>query len=87
VLRDAPLRYVGALVDALATTTMDFMIRNPAEADEFSESGFEAVWRLLTCRRPRESGSCVDRHGRPDPGAADSLIPSHSLRGGEPNPS
>lgn len=48
VLRDAPVRYVGALVDALATTTMDFMIRNPAEAEEFRKSGFEAAWRLLT---------------------------------------
>ena len=47
VLRNAPLHYVGALVDAWATTTMDFMIRSPAEADKLCKSGFDAVWRAL----------------------------------------
>lgn len=46
-LRDAPLRYVGALVDAWATTTMDFMIRSPGDADALCKAGFEAVWRAL----------------------------------------
>jgi hypothetical protein len=47
-LRSAPLPYVGALVDAWAATTMDFMIRSPAEADKLRQFGFDAVWRALS---------------------------------------
>lgn len=47
VLRDAPLGYVGALVEAAATTTMDFMTREPARSEELCKSGFEAIWRAL----------------------------------------
>jgi AcrR family transcriptional regulator len=46
-LRDAPLQYVGALVETLVATTTDFMIGDPARADEICEFGFEAVWRAL----------------------------------------
>jgi AcrR family transcriptional regulator len=47
-LCDAPLQFVGALFEVAAATTMDFMTRNSARADELCESGFEAVWRALT---------------------------------------
>jgi AcrR family transcriptional regulator len=47
-LRDAPLQFVGALFEVAATTTMDFVTRNSARADELCKSGFEAVWRALT---------------------------------------
>lgn len=47
VLRDAPVRYVGALVEAWATTTMDFMRHNPAKSDELCELGFKAVMKAL----------------------------------------
>jgi AcrR family transcriptional regulator len=50
VLRNAPLEYVGALVDAWAATTMDFMIQRPAEADKLCRSGFDAVWLALSKR-------------------------------------
>ena len=46
-LKDAPSPYVGALVEAMATTTMDFMIGNPAQAEALCEHGFEALWRAL----------------------------------------
>jgi AcrR family transcriptional regulator len=46
-LHDAPAPYVGALVEAMATTTMDFMIRDPAKASALCESGFEALWNTL----------------------------------------
>jgi AcrR family transcriptional regulator len=47
VLRNAPLPYVGALVDAWAATTMDFMLQKPAQARKLCKSGFDAVWRAL----------------------------------------
>ena len=50
VLHNAPIRYVGALVSAWAETTMDYMIRTPAEADRPCKSGFDAVWVALSKR-------------------------------------
>jgi AcrR family transcriptional regulator len=47
VLRNAPLQYVAELVDAMATTTMDHMIRTPAVADQLCEAGLAAAWRAL----------------------------------------
>lgn len=47
-LRDAPLQYVGALIETSVATTTDFMIREPARAEEFCEFGFEAAWRALS---------------------------------------
>ena len=47
-LRGAPLQYVGAFVETSAAVTMDFMIRDPARADDFCDFGFEAVWRALS---------------------------------------
>jgi len=46
-LRDAPLEYVAALMSALAATTIDFMIRDPANADTYRAEGFEALWRMV----------------------------------------
>ncbi len=47
-LRDAPLQYVGSIVETLASTTMDFMIQDPKHAGRFCEWGFEAVWRAVS---------------------------------------
>jgi AcrR family transcriptional regulator len=47
-LRDAPIRYVGRLVSALATTTMDFMIRHPGKATKLQKAGLDAAWRMLS---------------------------------------
>jgi AcrR family transcriptional regulator len=46
-MSDAPLRFVAALMSALADTTIDFMIRNPANADKHAMAAFEALWRIV----------------------------------------
>jgi AcrR family transcriptional regulator len=46
-LRDASLGFVSALMNAMADTTMDFMISDPANADKYCMSAFEAMWRML----------------------------------------
>ncbi len=46
-LRDAPLSFVTALMGALADATIDFMIRDPAKADEHRTAAFEALWRMV----------------------------------------
>jgi AcrR family transcriptional regulator len=40
--------FVGAIVEALAATTMDFMIREPKFAAEYREAGFESLWKAIT---------------------------------------
>ena len=47
-LRDAPLGFVVALMNAMADATIDFMIRDPAHADEHAAAAFEALWRAVT---------------------------------------
>ena len=44
-LRSAPMSFVGAMMNALAETTMDFMISDPANAKEHCKAGFETFWR------------------------------------------
>ena len=46
-LRDAPLEYGVGLMSALAETTIDFMIREPANAEGYRAEGFEALWRMI----------------------------------------
>lgn len=48
-LRHAPIRYVGALMNAVAEATMDAMRaeRDPALADARCVEGFDALWRLI----------------------------------------
>ena len=46
-LRDAPLRFVVALTSAMADTTIDFMISDPANADPHCVTAFDAMWRML----------------------------------------
>ncbi len=46
-MRDAPLAFVLALMNALADATIDFMLHDPADADEHSKAAFDAVWRML----------------------------------------
>ncbi|MVN88474.1 TetR family transcriptional regulator [Deinococcus sp. HMF7620] len=47
-MQDMPLAFVLALLSALADTTTDFILRDPAKADEHCEAGFNALWRMLT---------------------------------------
>ena len=47
-LRDAPMGFVGAIMTSLAEATMDFMMQDPAKADEHCKVGFEAFWRAIS---------------------------------------
>jgi AcrR family transcriptional regulator len=47
-MRDVPLGFVVALMSALAESTMDFMIRDPANADKHCRAAFDAAWRMVT---------------------------------------
>jgi AcrR family transcriptional regulator len=46
-LRDAPMSFALAMMNALAETTMDFMLQDPKHADQHSKLGFESLWRML----------------------------------------
>jgi AcrR family transcriptional regulator len=46
-LRDAPMTFAIAMMNALAETTMDFMVQDPKNADAHSKTGFDALWRML----------------------------------------
>jgi AcrR family transcriptional regulator len=46
-MRDAPPGFVLALMNALADATIDFMIRDPANADKHSMAAFDALWRMI----------------------------------------
>jgi AcrR family transcriptional regulator len=46
-MRDAPREFVGALMGALADTTIDFMIHDPANADQYCMTSFDALWRMV----------------------------------------
>jgi AcrR family transcriptional regulator len=46
-MRDVPMEFAAALMNALADATMDFMVDDPAGADEHCRAGFEALCRML----------------------------------------
>lgn len=46
-LRDAPMAFVSALMTTLGETTMDFMIKEPADAKKHCVVGFETFWRAI----------------------------------------
>jgi AcrR family transcriptional regulator len=46
-MRDAPMGFVVAMMNSLAETTMDFMVSDPANADEHCRAGFGALCRML----------------------------------------
>ena len=48
VLRDQPPSFVGALMAAMAETTMDFTSHDPASAERTREAGFAAFWNAIT---------------------------------------
>ena len=39
--------FIVALMSALADATIDFMIHDPANADDHCMAGFEAFWRVV----------------------------------------
>jgi AcrR family transcriptional regulator len=46
-MRDAPMGFVVAIMNSLADATMDFMVSDPANADEHCRDGFDAACRVL----------------------------------------
>lgn len=46
-MRDVPMAYVGALMNSLAETTMDFALTDRPHAAKHIKTGFEALWRML----------------------------------------
>jgi len=46
-MQDAPLSFVLTLTNAIADTTIDTMIREPAEAGTLSRVAFDAIWRVI----------------------------------------
>src|SRR3984957_14350013 len=48
-MREAPMEFVSAIMNSLAETTMDFMVNDPARADEHCRVGFDALCRMLGC--------------------------------------
>jgi AcrR family transcriptional regulator len=46
-LRTASNELAAALMNSIAEVTMDLMVREPENAPEHSQAGFEALWRVL----------------------------------------
>ena len=46
-MRDVPLGFLVALMSALADATIDFVIRDPANADSHCAAAFEALWLMV----------------------------------------
>lgn len=46
-LESAPVAYIGALVDTMAGTTIDFIARNPADGEAAREAGLAVLSRAL----------------------------------------
>ena len=46
-LKGASVELVGSLMNSMAETTMDFMIRDPAHAASHCKVGFDAFWRAF----------------------------------------
>ena len=46
-MRDVPMSFVVAIMISLAEATMDFMLQDPANAEEHCRVGFDALWRVL----------------------------------------
>jgi AcrR family transcriptional regulator len=46
-MRNVPLGFVVALMNATADTTIDFITQDRANADKHSATAFEALWRMI----------------------------------------
>jgi AcrR family transcriptional regulator len=47
-MRKVPIGFVAAIMNSLADATIDFMIRDPVNADKHCSAGFDAMWRMIT---------------------------------------
>jgi AcrR family transcriptional regulator len=46
-MRNAPMRFIVAIMNAMGDATADFMIHDPANAKKHCKAGFDALWRML----------------------------------------
>lgn len=46
-LRNAPLGFVVALMNAVAEATIDYILQDPPNANQHCKAGFEAMWRVI----------------------------------------
>ena len=46
-LRNTPMGFVVAIMNAVADATMDFMIHDPSNAKKHCKVGFDALWRVI----------------------------------------
>ena len=46
-MREASMTFVVSVMNALAETTMDFMLQDPTNAEKHCQLGFEALWRVV----------------------------------------
>ena len=51
VFLDRPLEFIAAALNALADTTIDFMRRNPKQAEMYRKHGFEMLWAGITRKK------------------------------------
>lgn len=47
-MRNAPMGFVGALMNAAAEATMDYMLQDPKNGKKHCKAGFDALWRMLS---------------------------------------
>lgn len=47
VLKSESIDFVGAIIDALASATIDQMLRDPARAEHYRETTFRILWNVL----------------------------------------
>ncbi|MGD0192194.1 MAG: TetR/AcrR family transcriptional regulator [Rhizomicrobium sp.] len=47
-MRQVPMGFIVAIMNAMGDATMDFMIHDPANAKKHVKAGFDALWRVLT---------------------------------------
>jgi AcrR family transcriptional regulator len=47
VLKDQPPAFAGAILSSLAETTMEFILREPDQAERYRNAGFEAFWAAI----------------------------------------
>jgi AcrR family transcriptional regulator len=48
---DRPLEFIAATLNAMADTTIEFMRRNPKQADIYRSAGFEMLWAAVTRKK------------------------------------
>jgi AcrR family transcriptional regulator len=46
-MHNAPMPFVGTIINALAEATMDFMIQDPVKAKKHCRAGFDILWRAV----------------------------------------